>query len=412
MTRVLICEKSLAQKRKKEEDHIMNIHEYQAKQILRKFGIPVPEFEVVSSIEDIEKLLQSKGWEKAVLKIQIHAGGRGKAGGVKFASGRKEILDAGRELLGKTFVNEQTGPEGLKASQLLISPPIDIAKEYYLGMVIDRQKGQSVLLASPVGGMDIEKIAHEQPDKVLILPFPSEGKFRSYHHARIAKFMGWDGELAKQGIQIVDSLVKAFVETDASLFEINPLIKTTTKELFALDAKLVIDDNALFRQPELRELFDPTQVNPNEAKAQKIDLAYVALDGDIGCMVNGAGLAMSTMDLIHYYGGKPANFLDVGGSASKEKVAEGFKIILSDPNVKAILVNIFGGIMNCETLSEGIIAAAKDLQISVPLIVRLEGTNVDRGKALLKESGLNILTVNNLADAAKKAVAMSQAGAK
>lgn len=389
-------------------DLIMNIHEFQAKRILEKYGIPIPEFAVISSLQELEKLLEAKGWQSVVLKVQIHAGGRGKAGGVKFVQGRREILNAAQELLGKKFINEQTGPEGLIAHQLLVSLPINITQEYYLGMVIDRERAQSVLLISPIGGMDIEKVAQQEPGKVLTLPLPFEGFFRSYHFIRIAKFMEWQGKIAEQGVNMINALVKAFIETDASLLEINPLVKTLEGQLFALDVKLVVDDNALFRQPALKVLFDPTQVNPSEARAQNIDLAYVALDGNIGCMVNGAGLAMSTMDLIQHFGGHPANFLDVGGGASKEKVAEGFKIILSDPKVKAILVNIFGGIMNCETLASGIIEAAKDLQIRLPLVVRLEGTNVEQGKKLLKESKLNIISANDLTEAAKKVVQMAQ----
>lgn len=390
----------------------MNIHEFQAKRILEKYGIPVPEFEVVSSIKELEELLWKRGWRSVVLKVQVHAGGRGKAGGVKFAQGQQAILDAARDLLGKKIINEQTGPEGLIAHQIMVSPSISLSHEYYLGMTINREQAQSVLLASPIGGMDIEEVAHSQPEKVLILPLSSEGFFRSYHLIQLAKFMSWKGKIAEQGVNIVNALVKAFIETDASLLEINPLVETLEEELFALDVKLVVDDNALFRQPALKALFDSSQVNSQEAQAQKIDLAYVALDGDIGCMVNGAGLAMATMDLIQHFGGHPANFLDVGGGASKEKVAEGFKIILSDPKVKAILVNIFGGIMNCETLASGIIDAAKDLHIHVPLVVRLEGTNVERGKQLLKDSGLNIISVNDLSEAAKQVVRMvQQAGA-
>ncbi len=386
----------------------MNIHEFQAKYILEKYGIPVPEFSVISSLSELEKLLHDKEWQSAVLKVQVHAGGRGKAGGVKFAKNSQEILEAAQALLGKKIITKQTGAEGLVAHRLVVSPPVNIAHEYYLGMTIDREKAQVVLIASPVGGIEIEQVAHEQPEKVLILPLPNDGFFRSYHLLRLTNFMGWKGELAEQGKVLVEALVKAFKDTDAFLLEINPLVKTQEGQLVALDAKLVIDDNALYRQPHLKTLFDPTQVNPNEALAQQHELAYVALDGDIGCMVNGAGLAMATMDLIHYFGGYPANFLDVGGGASKEKVAEGFKIILSDPKVKAILVNIFGGIMNCETLAAGIIDAAKDLHIHVPLVVRLEGTNVDRGKQLLKESGLNIISANDLTEAAQQVVKMAQ----
>lgn len=386
----------------------MNIHEFQAKQILKKYGIPVPEFSVISSIRELEELLKSTGWNSAVLKVQIHAGGRGKAGGVKFAQNPQAILGTAQELLGKKFVTPQTGSEGLVAHQLLVSPPINIAHEYYLGMTINREKAQNILIASPVGGMEIEQVAHQQPEKVLILALPSSDAFRSYHLIHLANFMGWKGEIARQGMDLVKSLVKAFIENDASLLEINPLVETREGKLFALDAKLVVDDNALYRRPNLKALFDASQVNPNEARAQQFDLAYVALDGDIGCMVNGAGLAMATMDLIHHFGGHPANFLDVGGGASKEKVAEGFKIILSDSKVKAILINIFGGILNCETLAAGIIAAAKDLHTHVPLVVRLEGTNVESGKRLLKESGLNIISANDLTEAAQQVVKMAQ----
>lgn len=386
----------------------MNIHEFQAKRILEKYGITVPEFAVISSLRELEELLQAKGWQSAVLKVQIHAGGRGKAGGVKFANSPQAILEAAQDLLRKKIITKQTGSDGLVAHQLVVSPPINIAHEYYLGMTIDREGAQIVLIASPVGGVEIEQVAQEQPEKVLILPLPTDGAFHSYHLLRVANFMGWKDDLARQGMALVKALVHAFKETDAFLLEINPLVETQEGELVALDAKLVLDDNALYRQAHLKGLFDPTQVNPNEALAQQHDLAYVALNGNIGCMVNGAGLAMATMDLIHYFGGDPANFLDVGGGASKEKVAEGFKIILSDPKVKAILVNIFGGIMNCETLAAGIIEAAKELHIHVPLVVRLEGTNVDRGKQLLKESGLNIMSVSDLTEAAKQVVKLAK----
>lgn len=386
----------------------MNIHEYQAKRILEAYGIFVPEFSVITSLQELEKLIQDKGWRSAVLKVQIHAGGRGKGGGVKIAKTPQEIMKAGNELLGKTIITPQTGAEGLFVHSILVSPLIDIVRESYIGLTIDREKGQIVLLASPIGGVEIEKVASEQPDQLLTLGLPIEGSFRSYHFIRIARFMGWQGAQAENGILLIKALVKAFKENDATLLEINPLVETKEGRLAALDAKLAIDDNALYRQPKLKALFDETQVNPNEARAQKHDLAYVSLDGDIGCMVNGAGLAMSTMDLIQHYGGRPANFLDVGGGASEEKVSEGFRIILSDPKVKAILVNIFGGIMNCETLAAGIIAAVKDLHLNVPLVVRLEGTNVDRGKQLLRESALNIISANDLTDAAKQVVQLAR----
>lgn len=386
----------------------MNIHEFQAKRLLEKYGIPVPEFSVIFSLQELESLIQQKGWQSAVLKVQIHAGGRGKGGGVKIAKTPQEILKAGKELLGKKIVTPQTGPQGLIVNSLLVSPLMPIAKESYIGMAISREKGQIILIASPVGGIDIEKAAVEQPEKLIVLPLPSEGSFRSYHYYRLAHFMGWKGKQAERGAFIVKALTKAFIENDATLLEINPLVETPEGDLFPLDAKMVIDDNALFRQPQLKALFDESQVNPNEALAQKHELAYVSLEGEIGCMVNGAGLAMSTMDLIHHYGGRPANFLDVGGGASEEKIAEGLKIIYSDPNVKAILVNIFGGIMNCETLAAGLIAAFKDLHFHIPLVVRLEGTNVERGRQLLKESGLHIITADGLTEAAEKVVKIAR----
>ena len=385
----------------------MNIHEFQAKRILEKYGIFVPEFAVATSLEELESEIEKRGWQSAVLKVQIHAGGRGKGGGVKIARSPQEIIKIGSELLGKKIVTPQTSPEGLIVHTLLLSPLVDIVREFYIGLTIDREKGQIVLIASPVGGVEIEQVALEQPEKVLVLPLPVEGTYRAYHFTYLAHFMGWTGTQSERGTLIVKALTKAFKETDALLLEINPLVETPEGQLFALDAKLVVDDNALFRQPQLKALFDETQVNPNEAWAQQHGLSYVALDGDIGCMVNGAGLAMATMDLIKYYGGRPANFLDVGGGASEEKVAEGFKIILSDPHVKAILVNIFGGIMNCETLAAGIISAVRDLRLNVPLVVRLEGTNVERGKKLLKESNLNIISVSDFAEAAQTVVKMA-----
>lgn len=382
----------------------MNIHEYQAKAILKRYGIPIPPYGVAASIEEARAVVSELNLTQAVVKVQVHAGGRGKAGGVKFAKSRDEIVQAAEKLLGMKIINNQTGPEGVIASQVIISDPAEIAHEYYVGCVIDREQAAPMLILSPEGGMEIEEIAAKSPEKILKIAFGIDGSIRRYQLLRVAKFMGWSGETAKQGMKAIAGLCKAFIDTDASLLEINPLIQTPKGEILALDAKLSVDDNALFRQPEIKGFYDPTQIPPNEVEALKHDLAYVALDGEIGCMVNGAGLAMATMDLIQYYGGTPANFLDVGGSATKEKVAAGFRIILSDPKVKAILVNIFGGIMNCATIAEGIIAAASEMEIRVPLIVRLEGTDVDRGKRLLEESGLNLIAAEGLAQAAQKAV--------
>lgn len=386
----------------------MNTHEYQAKIILEKFGVAVPPSRVVTTVEGAEKAIDELGITDAVVKIQVHAGGRGKAGGVKLARGRAEILEQVRRMLGMHFVNNQTGPAGVVARQVMISALTDIKKEYYVGAIIDRKNAVASLIVSPEGGMDIEEIAEKMPERIRMFPIGLDGSLRLYQLEQIVKFMGWQGEAAKQGKRTLAALAKAFIATDASMLEINPLVETSTGNIIALDAKLAIDDNAAFRQPEISGFYDSTQVPSNEARAKEFDLAYIALDGDIGCMVNGAGLAMATMDIIQYYGGRPANFLDVGGGASEEKVAEGFKIILSDPNVKAILVNIFGGIMNCDTLAAGVVSAVKDIGLKVPLVVRMEGTNVEKGKQRLADSKLNIIIADGLADAAEKIVAAAR----
>ncbi|MDP1608673.1 MAG: ADP-forming succinate--CoA ligase subunit beta [Chlamydiales bacterium] len=382
----------------------MNVHEYQAKNIFKKYGIAVSPFGVASTVEEAVSWAHQHHLKQAVLKIQVHAGGRGKAGGVKFAKTVDEIPVIAKQLLGMKMVNEQTGPEGVIAHQILISAPLDIAKEFYLCVVIDRERAVPILIASAEGGMDIEEIAHKTPEKILKIPFGFDGLLKPYQLLRLTKFMHWTGEVAVKGALLAQQVAKCFLETDASMLEINPLIQTPTGDLYALDAKLAIDDNALFRHPELRDFYDPTQVSSQEAAASASDLAYIAMHGDIGCMVNGAGLAMATMDIIQLHGASPANFLDVGGGASKEKVAEGFRIILSDPNVKAVLVNIFGGIMNCATLAEGVVHAAKTLHVKVPIVVRMEGTNVQEGIRIFKESHLKITTAEDLEQAAKLAV--------
>jgi succinyl-CoA synthetase beta subunit len=384
----------------------MNTHEYQAKQILKRYKIPIPEFEIASKNHDIDRIIKDLKLKEAVIKIQVHAGGRGKAGGVKFAKTPEEIVKIGEQLLGMKMVNNQTGPEGVIAHKILISKPLDIKKEFYLGAVIDRDRAEPILIASPEGGMEIEEVAAKHPEKILKVPIELDGSVRGFRLVQLCKFMGWKGEAAKIGAQIAKGVAKAFIDTDASLLEINPLIESPDGKLWALDAKLSVDDSALFRQSEIAAFYDHTQVSENEVLAKEFDLAYIALEGNIGCMVNGAGLAMATMDIIQYNGGKPSNFLDVGGGASKEKVAAGFKIILNDPKVKAILVNIFGGIMNCATLAEGIIAAMQELGIKVPLVVRMEGTNVEHGKKLLEKSKLPIITADGLAEAAEKVCAV------
>ena len=386
----------------------MNLHEYQAKKILKQYGILVPPFGVASTVEEALQVAHTLHLTQAVVKIQVHAGGRGKAGGVKFAKSKEEIGKLAGALIGMKMVNEQTGPEGVVAHQVMISSPIDIAKEYYLCVIVDRNRAVPTLIASPEGGMEIEEIAHKMPDKILKIPFGFDGRLKPYQLLRLTDFMGWKGERAKKGALIAEQLAKCFMETDASMVEINPLVETPTGEIFALDAKLSIDDNALFRQKEIASFYDPSQVSSEEAAAKEFDLAYIAMHGTIGCMVNGAGLAMATMDIIQLHGGAPANFLDVGGGATKEKVSEGFRIILSDPKVKAVLVNIFGGIMNCAVLAEGVIHAAKELKIQIPIVVRMEGTNVQEGKRLFKESHLKIVTADDLEQAAKLVVQASK----
>lgn len=386
----------------------MNIHEFQAKLILKEYGIPIPDFIAVGRPEDIEPAIDSLGVDAAVVKIQVHAGGRGKAGGVKLARSREEIIRRANELLGMKIVNAQTGKEGVIAHQVLITPIADFIKEYYIGAIIDRKSATATLIASPEGGVEIEEVAAKTPEKILKLPIELNGNIRTWHLIHLAKFMGWKGETAKQGIRIAKGLAKAFIDCDASLLEINPLVETETGDILAIDAKMGIDDNALFRQKKIEAFFDPTQISPKEVEANKHDLAYITLDGNIGCMVNGAGLAMATMDLIQHHGGAPANFLDVGGSATQERVAEGFKILLSDPDVKAILVNIFGGIMSCVTIAAGIVAAASTLDVNVPLVVRMEGTNVEQGRKILADSGLNITIADDLTEAAKKTVAAAK----
>ncbi len=383
----------------------MNVHEYQAKHILSKYQIPCQDFRVVSNVSDIEEAIDSLEVTEAVVKVQVHAGGRGKAGGVKIAKSREAIIQKTKDLLGMKIVTKQTGPEGIICHKVMISELAEIAKEYYVGLLVDRAAAKPLLMVSPEGGTEIEEVAEKSPHKILKIHFQIDGTIDEGSLDDVCRFMDWTEMTAKEGKRMIKSLCKAFVENDGDILEVNPLIEDPEGHLWALDAKFAVDDNALFRHPEIKAMYDPSQVTPAEAVAHEMDLAYIALDGNIGCMVNGAGLAMATMDLIKYHGGAPANFLDVGGGANKEKVAKSFGIILSDPNVKAILVNIFGGIMRCDVIAEGIISAAKELHIKVPLVVRLEGTNVEQGKELLRQSGLKIIAADDLTDAAKKVVA-------
>lgn len=381
----------------------MNLHEYQAKQLLSKYKIPVPEFYIIEKLNELDGVLDALKTDQVVIKVQVHAGGRGKAGGVKLAKSKEEAKAHVKSMLGMKICNQQTGKEGVIAEKLLITPIISFKKEYYLGAVVDRKNARAVIIASPEGGMEIEEIAAQKPERILTVPIPLNGEMPVYHLWEIAGFMGWKEGIRDQGMEIVRQVAKAFMELDASLLEINPLVETADA-LLALDAKLSIDDNALFRHKALADLFDSRQISSLEAIARHYDLAYIALEGNIGCMVNGAGLAMATMDIIEIAGGKPANFLDVGGGADKEKVAEAFKIILSDPQVKAVLINIFGGIMNCETLAAGIIKGASEKNLKIPVVVRMEGTHVENGKAMLEKSKLPIQIANSLQAAAEMAV--------
>lgn len=382
----------------------MNIHEYQAKEFLKSFNLPMAPHAIIRTLDEVEGAIAELGVSEAVLKVQVHAGGRGKAGGVLIAKNPGDIRNQAKKLLGMKIVNNQTGKEGVIANEVMIAPLLSFKKEAYLGLVVDRKNAQVMIIASPEGGMDIEEIAEKFPEKMASIPVQNDGSVKSFHMQKLMKLMGWKGKTAEQGKAIVLGLAKAFFAADATLLEINPLVETAEGDLYLLDAKISLDENALFRHPNLKNYYDERQLPVTEARAKAFDLAYVALDGSIGCMVNGAGLAMATMDIIHYYGGTPANFLDVGGGASEEKVAEGFKIILADKNVKAIFVNIFGGIMNCATLAAGIIAAVKEQKLEIPLIVRMEGTNVEEGRALLANSKLAITIAEGLADGAEKAV--------
>lgn len=382
----------------------MNIHEYQAKQLLKNFGVPVPEGYAAFSAEEAYKVAQElkQKYNIVVLKAQIHAGGRGKAGGVKVCKTAEEVRDYAQNLLGKILFTPQTGPAGKEVQRLYVEAGSNIKKEYYFSAVIDRSTSKVTFIASTEGGVEIEEIAHSNPKAIIKVAInPTEGL--QGHHIRDLGFgLKLDTNQQKEFAKIVSGVYSTFMATDASQIEINPLVETAEGAFIALDAKIGFDDNALYRQKSVVELRDLTEEEPLEIEASKFGLSYVKMDGSIGCMVNGAGLAMSTMDIIKLYGKEPANFLDVGGGANKEKVTEAFKIILSDPSVKGILVNIFGGIMKCDIIAEGVIAAAKEIGITVPLVVRLEGTNVELGKKILNESGLKIVAANDLEDAAQK----------
>ena len=382
----------------------MNIHEHQAKQILKQFGAVVPEGVFGFTVEELLEKCRSLKTDKYVLKAQIHAGGRGKAGGVKILDNLNELEKSAKELLGKKLITHQTGPEGREVKRLYVEVSSNIEKEFYLSCLVDRASSKIAFITSDQGGMDIEEVASKSPDKILTTKVELNEEISNEDCEKIIKIFNLEGSSKNEAISLIKSIYTMFIKTDANMVEINPLILTKEKKIVCLDAKVNFDSNALFRHPEILELRDLNEEDPAEIEASKHDLAYIKLDGSIGCMVNGAGLAMATMDIIKLYGEEPANFLDVGGGASKEKVSAAFKIILSDKNVKGILINIFGGIMRCDVLAQGVVDAAKEININVPLVVRLAGTNFKEGKEILDNSGLKLISAENLDDAAKKIV--------
>ena len=384
----------------------MNIHEYQAKQLFRSYGINVLKGDIAFNVDDAVKIAEGIDSQKWVVKAQIHAGGRGKGGGVKIANSIKEVEEYSNNILGMNLITPQTGFEGKKVLKVYIEEGCQIKKEYYLGIVLDRAKGKFVMMASTEGGMEIEKVAEEMPEKIIKVILDPLMGLNGFQARQLSFALEIPKEAMKDFVRQVTLLSKIAVEKDFTLVEINPLILTEDNKVIALDAKVNIDDNALFRNSDLKELLDESEVDPKELEAEKYDLSYVKLDGKLGCMVNGAGLAMATMDIIKLKGSSPANFLDVGGGASKEKVSGALKIIISDKDVKAILINIFGGIMRCDIIAEGIVEAVNEMKLDKPLIVRLEGTNVERGKEILSNSGLEIVTAKDLEDAAEKAVSL------
>lgn len=386
----------------------MNIHEYQSKNILRQYGVTVPDGHVAYSIDEAVEYAKQIASNVTVVKAQIHAGGRGKAGGVKVVNNLDEVREAAKEILGKILVTPQTGPEGKKVKRLLIEEGCNIEHEYYLGLVLDRKLSKIVLMGSEEGGMEIEEVAAENPEKIIKEIIDPTVGLTAFQARRMAFKLNIPTQYINKTANLMLNLYKVFIEKDCMTVEVNPLVTTKEGEVLALDAKINFDGNALYRQKDVLELRDLDEEERNEIEASKYDLSYIQLDGDIGCMVNGAGLAMATMDIIKFEGGNPANFLDVGGDATPEKVTEAFKIILKDPKVKGILVNVFGGIMKCDFIAEGIISATEQLGLKIPLVVRLEGTNVEKGKKILQDSGLNIVAADSLEDGAQKIVSLVQ----
>ncbi len=383
----------------------MNIHEYQAKQVLEAYQVPVPRGHVAFTPDEAVKAAEELGGPVWVVKAQIHAGGRGKGGGVKVVKSLEEVREEATRMLGMTLITHQTGPEGREVGRIYVEDGSDIARELYLSALVDRATSRISFIASTEGGMDIEEVAAQTPEKILTIDVDPAGGISGHHGRQIAFALGLEGDQVKQATALIANLYRAFVEKDMSLLEINPLVVTGAGDLICLDAKVNFDSNALYRHDDIMDLRDLAEEDPAEVKASEFDLNYIKLDGTIGCMVNGAGLAMATMDIIKLYGAEPANFLDVGGGATKEKVTEAFKIIMSDDNVEGILVNIFGGIMRCDVIAEGVVAAARETRLAVPLVVRLAGTNVELGQKILSESGLTIIPADDLDDAAEKIVA-------
>ncbi len=386
----------------------MNIHEYQAKQILRRFGVPVPRGDVAHNPAEAESVAEELDGPVWVVKAQIHAGGRGKAGGVKLCRSVKEVVAVADKMLGMRLVTHQTGPEGKEVKRVYIEQGSDIARELYVAQLIDRRTGGVTIIASTEGGMDIETVAAETPDKIFRLLLPPATRMRSFHARRVAFALGFKDREVHKFVRLLTAMNLAFTDTDSSLLEINPLVVTGSGKLMALDAKMAFDDNALFRHRDIEDLRDDDEADPLEVEAARHDLNYVKLDGEIGCMVNGAGLAMATMDIIKHSGGRPANFMDIAGAATKDRVACAFRLIFNDPQVKGILVNVFGGMMRCNSIAEGIVDAAREVGLDRPLVVRLEGTNVDLGREILRNSGLPIIAANSLSDAAHKIVQATQ----
>lgn len=386
----------------------MHLHEYQAKDLLTSYEVPIPPYRVVSSISEVPQVLQDLGMDSGVVKVQVHAGGRGKHGGVVVAKSTEEILQAVTKLIGMRFISNQTFGEALPVEKVLISPLVGIAKEYYVAVIMDRKHRCPTLMLSKSGGMDIEEIAQKFPELLLFLPLTVFGKIYTYQLRQACSFMEWSGDIANQGVKLIKKLIQCFYDNDASLLEVNPLVLTDADELVALDAKVTLDDNALYRHPHLEACYDPSQENIRDVLAKQVGLSYIALDGDIGCIVNGAGLAMSTLDILKFYGGAAANFLDVGGSASAQQIKEAVSLVLSDERVKVLFINIFGGIMDCSLVSSGLVSVMGTRKDTLPIVLRLEGTNVDLGKTIVQQSGISCHFVSSMQEGAQLSVTLSR----